>query len=353
MIATRYGFAFPIWDASSGRLLKAFHGLGGNEILAEFSQDGKTLITLSRAVKLWDVKSMSPVSLENLEAARDKMRLLTASPDNMQVASALYKSGTIYLWDVESGTCRKTLGGFTETPSAIAYSLDSSHLASGLWDGTIKIWQLGSSICTRTLVGHSKPVMAVAFSTDGFNLVSGDSNGIIKIWEPDSAICVRTIVAGDSGLDSIGYSPDGQSFVSALQNGTVTVWENETGEERMSFRRRTGSLLKVSFSSDGQYIVSGASMTGVTIWRADTGVCVRSLKPRTSSFLDSINPYIRDPSVPSHYDYDIDKEGWIVWRGQRMLELPAGYISLTLTITSEILAVAGPWGKILFFKFSR
>ncbi|KAJ6071151.1 hypothetical protein N7499_009165 [Penicillium canescens] len=123
------------------------------------------------------------------------MTLLTASSDNMQVASVSPKSGTIYLWHVEGdGICRQTLRGHTCPPAVLAFSPDSSHLASGSRYYTIKIWQLDSSICTRTLEGHSKAVVSVAFSTNGRNLASEDIEGTIMIWDIDSGNCVRTIV---------------------------------------------------------------------------------------------------------------------------------------------------------------
>ena len=353
-IATVYDSALLIWDTSSGALLKAFIGLRKGEILIAFSQDDQTLMTLSRVVKIWDVKSSSPVGLEKLGTANGTMMLLTASPDNMQVASVLPKSGTIYLWHVEGdGICRQTLSGHTRPPAVLAFSPDSSHLASGSWDHTIKIWQLDSSICTRTLEGHSKAIVSVAFSTNGRNLASGDVEGTIMIWEIDSGNCVRTIVREeDLWVDSVGYSPDSRHLVSAFQDGRVTVWDVGTGTERMRFQRQTGSRLSVSFSSDGQYIVSGAPGTVVTIWHVDSGACIKSLQPRTSHYLDPIAPYIRDPNVPNHYEYDVDKEGWIVWRGQRMLQLPIEYRSGYATIASGTLAVGGPLGKVLFFKFS-
>jgi WD40 repeat protein len=358
-IATQWGSNMLIWDANRGVLLKVFDGQQGHqEILMGFSPDGKTVMTISTVVRIWDINGS--MATKGLEDAHDNVSLLIPSPDNLLLASALKNSGVIYLWDVETGICQQTLRGHTGIPTVLAFSPDSSHLASSSRDGIIMIWRLesSSSVCTRTLKAHSNPTVSISFSPDGHNLASGDSKGTIKIFEVDSGTCAQEIAAEGLWVDSVAYSPDGRYLVSALKTGKVSVWDVDTGSAQMSFWSQacpsdsvSVSPGRVSFSSDSQHIVFGGYGTWVTIWHVD-GTHVRTLKPQTSSNLNPITPYILDPNMPDHYEYDVDKEGWVIWRGARMLWLPITFRSFQLAVVSDTLAIAGSRGKILFLKFS-
>ncbi|KAF2462479.1 uncharacterized protein BDR25DRAFT_202744, partial [Lindgomyces ingoldianus] len=46
-------------------------------------------------------------------------------------------------------------------------------LASGSDDNTVKIWDASSGACLSTLKGHSNVVISVAFSPDSTRLASG------------------------------------------------------------------------------------------------------------------------------------------------------------------------------------
>ena len=61
--------------------------------------------------------------------------------------------------------CLQTLEGHIGYVSSVAFSHDSTRLASASSDSTIKIWDASSGACLQTLVGHSYLVNLVAFET--------------------------------------------------------------------------------------------------------------------------------------------------------------------------------------------
>jgi WD40 repeat protein len=54
--------------------------------------------------------------------------------------------------------CLQTLEGHSGPVSSVAFSHDSTRLASASGDSTVKIWDASSGACLQTLEGHSGPV---------------------------------------------------------------------------------------------------------------------------------------------------------------------------------------------------
>ena len=59
---------------------------------------------------------------------------------------------------------------------------------------------MNNSQCLQTLVGHDGGINSVAFSYDSTRLASGSNYGMVKIWDIRSGKCLQTI--NSSGLIS-------------------------------------------------------------------------------------------------------------------------------------------------------
>jgi hypothetical protein len=68
--------------------------------------------------------------------------------------------------------CLQTLEGHSDFVTSVAFSHNSTRLASASGDRTVKIWDASSGACLQTLVGHSSDVSSVAFSHDSTRLAS-------------------------------------------------------------------------------------------------------------------------------------------------------------------------------------
>ena len=85
------------------------------------------------------------------------------SPDSSIVASAS-RDGTVRLWDVATASNTGTLLGHTDWVLSVAFSPDSSTVASASRDGTVRLWDVATGSNTGTLFGHTSWVNSVAFS---------------------------------------------------------------------------------------------------------------------------------------------------------------------------------------------
>jgi WD40 repeat protein len=89
--------------------------------------------------------------------------------------------------------CLQTLEGHSNWVSSVAFSHDSTWLASASYDSTVKIWDARSAACLQTLEGHSREVSSVTFSHNSTRLASVSHSSAVKIWDTSSGVCLQTL----------------------------------------------------------------------------------------------------------------------------------------------------------------
>ncbi|KAF2675781.1 hypothetical protein K458DRAFT_397616 [Lentithecium fluviatile CBS 122367] len=133
--------------------------------------------------------------LQTLEGHSDSVTSVAFSHDSTRLASASYDN-TVKIWDASSGECLSTLQGHSNAVTSVAFSHDSTRLASASYDNTVKIWDARSGECLSTLQGHSDWVTSVAFSHDSTRLASASYDNTVKIWDASSGKCLQTFSIG-------------------------------------------------------------------------------------------------------------------------------------------------------------
>ena len=145
------------------------------------------------------------------------------SPDSQWVA-AMDWDHTLKLWDVATGTKRRTMQGDTGVVFSIAFSRDGKWVASGNSDHTVRIWNTETGKLVRILRGHKSLVYHVQFSPDGRNLISAGailvdhkewlSQMEIIVWQADTGQLLSRRIAADANPEwgGVAFSPNGQHF---------------------------------------------------------------------------------------------------------------------------------------------
>ena len=198
------------------------------------------------------------------------------SPDGNRLAVAS-RIG-VWLYDTHTGAEVALFTGHTDEVISVAFSPDSSMLASGSSDKTVRLWEVSTGIHLRTFRGHSRFVLNVAFSPDGVTLASGSWDGTVRLWEVSTGIHLRTFRGHSGFVLNVAFSPDGQTLASGSQDSTVRLWEVATGKHLRTLERHTRSVWSVSISPDGQILASGSWDGNIHLWEVATGKHLRRLR---------------------------------------------------------------------------
>ena len=186
LVATvdRYG-KIVLWNGLTGHMVAKFEGHAKSISAAEFSPDGRFLVTASERdgiVKLWNVaSSQQQLSFQ----AKHIIKSVRFSQDGRKLA--IEGGGKISLWDLS--TVREQTS-FRVEPGieSLRFSTDGSILATGGGDwrqegGIVKLWTVSGQHRQTKLNAHASPVIALAFSVNRTMLATGSRGGIVALWD--------------------------------------------------------------------------------------------------------------------------------------------------------------------------
>jgi hypothetical protein len=192
--------------------------------------DGSQLaaVNAERQLTLWDAATGKP--WKSLTLPPGGTGTLAWSSDGRIIATGV---GTaIHLWD-EQLKPLQILPGHREGITRLAWSPDSTRLASAGGDTSAKIWDIRSGWALHTLLGHGAPVHGVAWSPDGSRLVTGSWDLSVKIWDTATGveICAFDKPAGIvQMIESVAWSPDGKRIAIADIQGCIGMLDAAPGQ---------------------------------------------------------------------------------------------------------------------------
>ena len=139
-----------LWDAATGKELRAFKGHGGGVMSVAFSPDGARVLTGSDDARLWDVTSGEQIRV--FRVPLETVSSVAFSPDGKGVLTANGKAAR--LWDVATGKQIQTFKGHEDDIRSVAFSPDGARVLTASFDKTARLWDASTGKQIRAFQGH-------------------------------------------------------------------------------------------------------------------------------------------------------------------------------------------------------
>ena len=295
-ILSKNADAVHLFETATGVLRDAFrHALDFN-----FSPDGTYFFLGTTDAMLWRLHlptgwrdSQSVVDRRTPEGrGSGHVERLTFHPNGTQFASQI-NSDRISIWDAKKLSRLKTLYGWKQNYTQVAYLPKINRLITGIYTNILHFWDTRTGDLLKTVEFHSRLYQIVP-SPDGRSIAL-DVEATNQIWdaalmEPRHVFQIR----GYLGTQAVAFSPSGKYFASNTYRGTF-VWEVDTGRQVNLIDTGWSDFSLLLFTSDEQQVTlippndANIHPRGdfIGFWDIQTGDMVRRV--------DSIGPLMLRP----------------------------------------------------------
>ena len=195
---------------------------------------------------------------------------LAYSPDGSLLATS-GDSGTVHLWNANTGELIRTFPGHEGTVNALSFSPEGRRLLSAGDDSAAIEWDLVSGNQLRDFSQHDGAITAVAYNPDGVSLVTAGEDGSIQLWQEAGSEPLRILTGHEGAVRRLTFNADGALLATAGQDNTARLWDTVTGEEIRSFLGHTDEVLDLSFSPDGSRLATTGQDGTVRLWDVGSG----------------------------------------------------------------------------------
>jgi WD40 repeat protein len=258
-----------LWDVDSGKDRLAFRGHGTTAVKGlTFAPDGKSVATKGDdgAVRVWDPEGKE---LRQIRSQKGLGRSDLAFAPGGKALAGVGASGGISVWDAEAGGELLHLGGPADDDlTSLAFSPDGKRLASAGLDRVVRLWDVEKGKHLRDIDKLPGLVAVVRFSSDGKVLAAGGSDGTVRLWDGDGKE-LRTLQGHGGTVEGLAFGPDGKVLASASRDRTVRLWDPATGKELP--QSAAGGVTCAALSADGKLLAAGHSDGNIRFWDAATG----------------------------------------------------------------------------------
>jgi WD40 repeat protein len=294
-VVTAGGDSAQVWDAITGKAVLPPLKMDGTLSIADFSADGRRLMTATGvahpwsnesptkpgAVQVWDAATGRPVG----SPIRLPGRVLQADfcPDGLRlvtVSETGRSRSEVQVWDVAAGRpafpAIKSGGNGPIVHAAV--SPDGRYLAAGSALASTRVYELATGKPVPPPLTQDRTYLTWAeFSPDSRRLVTSTQNGHgtgeARIWDVAAGKALTPPVpSGEQTMAT--FSPDGGLLAIAVgrraeQPGEVILWDL-ANRQRLTSLRHSGPVRSARFSPDGWRVLTTCADGMIRVWNLAT-----------------------------------------------------------------------------------
>ncbi|HMF13819.1 MAG TPA: serine/threonine-protein kinase, partial [Gemmataceae bacterium] len=156
----------------------------------------------------------------------------------------------------------KKLSGHGNWIRSLAFSPDGKVLASGSLDWTMKLWNTDDWSLRGTLRGYKSEIMGLAFSADSSKLASttlGKDVCAVRLWDVATGASAGNVGEPWAGLFAVAWLPGEKTLVTCGQDNQLNFWDVATGQHEAIDNVCSKHVRGLSISPNGKLIATGGS----------------------------------------------------------------------------------------------
>jgi WD40 repeat protein len=270
-----------LWDAATGRKLRAVEADRMGVADAVLSADGKRLLTAGAGTALlWD--SETGKTMRRFGRPGEFLSAVLFTPDDSGVLT-VGGDGAARLWEAATGRLEREFTIEAARVTGAALSRDGSRLALAAGGDEIWLFDVRGGALLKTLAPGGA-ASRVAFSPDGRRLAAGGDSGV-WVWDlPDGGPRGAFKAEASRGL---AFTRDGNQLLTCGGGNTARLWSIE-GEAQRSFIGHLDAVRALRLSSDGKRLLTGSDDRSARLWDVETGRELRRLSGAPAPILEAL-----------------------------------------------------------------
>jgi len=221
-----------LWDTGTGQEIRQIAVDGDGVASVAWSPDGAKIATGNNhgSAQVWDAQSGAQLLVVQPGADFMTVTAVIWSPDSKAFAAATWpgveNGGAVKVYDAATG--EQTNPGlddaFAPTPGSLAWSALKPKMA---WirssDGRAAIWDIPNSPEAVVLTDQEK-ASAVAFSPDSTMIASAAFDYAARVWDAATGTLLATLKGHTYTIHTVRWSNDRLYLITAGFDGVIRVW---------------------------------------------------------------------------------------------------------------------------------
>jgi cytochrome c len=260
VVSTSFDYTAVVWATNPIRELKRLVAHDAAVNAATFSPDGNWLATAGddNQIFLWRVDDLKKPDIAPLPIPLDghtaKIIHLAFSSDSTQLASSSWDR-RIGIWDVQKGTRIRFLKGHRGLVNASVFSPDAQNLYSAGADGHIRYWDLSNGEYVRSVVKNGFGINVLAIDHELNVLAYGGSNGVMKSVSLDGKGPAIELWIGGPPVLALSIDRQSEKMAFGTAEGRIVIADAVVGEIEHDFQAVNGPVWALQLTENSENLL--------------------------------------------------------------------------------------------------